>query len=162
MISFSDYSSSARSPITIAAIAALSSSSGVPESQRLERGRGQDLFQDCAVERRREPHVTGFAEDRVHLEQREEEILHQCAEMRDQPLAGFREVGERRRVGDDFIPGAPIVAVALNHDALAGTTGTYTRRGLMILALRAIEDDLMSLNTRSPSQKLAPLRYNDP
>ena len=82
-------------------------------AQRLERRRRHDLLEDRAVERGREAHVAGFAEDRVHLEQREEEILHQRAEMRHQPLAGFGEVGERRRVGDDFIPRAPVVAVAL-------------------------------------------------
>ena len=89
-------------------------------SQRLERRRRDDLLEDGAVERRRVAHVAGFAQDRVHLEQREEEVLHQRAEMRDQPLAGFGEIGDRRRVGDDFIPRAPVVAVALEPRRIGG------------------------------------------
>src|SRR5208282_1798807 len=67
--------------------------------------------------------VAGFAEHRVHLEQGEKEILHQCAEMRDQPLAGLREIGDRWRIGDDFVPRPPVVAVALEPRRVGGHDG---------------------------------------
>src|SRR5271166_1369736 len=89
-------------------------------TQRLERRRRDDLLEDGAVECGRVAHVGGFAEDRVHLEQREEEVLHQRAEMRDEALAGLREIGERRRVGDELVPRAPVVAVAFEPRGVGG------------------------------------------
>src|ERR1035437_4674440 len=89
-------------------------------SQGLEGSRREDLLEDGAVERGRVAHVAGLAEHRVHLEQREKEILHQRAEMRDQTLARLREIGDRRRVGDDLIPRAPVVAVALEPRRIGG------------------------------------------
>jgi len=65
------------------------------------------------IERGGEPNVVRLAHHRVHLEQRKKQVIHERAEMRDQPLAGFGEVRNRGRVGDDLLPGAAIVAVAL-------------------------------------------------
>ncbi len=82
-------------------------------SQRLKRRRRDELIQDRAVERGGEANVVGLAHHWVHLEQGEEQVIHQRAEMRDETLAGFGEVGNGGSIGDDFLPGAAIVAVAL-------------------------------------------------
>ena len=120
-MSFSDFTiSSACSLITIAAIAALSSSSAVRERSAWNGADGticSRMVRLSAAARRTSPDLrnTGFI-----LNSAKKEILHQRAEMRDQPLAGFREVGERRRVGDDFVPRAPVVAVALEPRRIGG------------------------------------------
>src|SRR5216684_640386 len=66
-----------------------------PRAERLKRRRRDELLEDRAVERGGEANVVRLAHHRVHLEQRKKQVIHQRAEMGNQPLAGFGEVCNR-------------------------------------------------------------------
>ena len=66
---------------------ALSSSSRVRDLEHLEARRRHQLFENRAIEHGAAAHRVGLEPHQVVLEQPEEEVLQQRAEMRHQPLA---------------------------------------------------------------------------